>query len=123
MNLVVRYDDRIRLTASALLLTKFVHENTEFKWHPLKVQTLRYIEHLKDHPFIVLVNELSTRHWMNDFYSIAVLVNWSGSRFLLPDSVYNQMPHLRSGQYTELMTQFYADSKLNFLWRENSEEW
>ena len=66
----VNIDGRIRDTAAALLLTKFVAEQKAYRWHLLKERTLDHLEHVaaRMHPFAELVRRLSDKWWMHSFY-------------------------------------------------------
>ena len=125
-------DDRIRVTASALLLTRFSSYRSEVKSHPLKARVLAHVTPLRNHPFIELVNKLSSQWWMHVFYSTAVLLETDDFGFRIPPDPYvpdrmpelaQQIMQLRVQRYDELMSQFYEDSRLERFWEDTSDLW
>jgi len=78
-------DDRVRLTASLLLLTKFVRENSGSKVHPLRVETLEYLRGKESHPCVTVCRELAEQHWMSVFYCYAVVLRQEALVFSSPE--------------------------------------
>ncbi|MCD4753029.1 MAG: DUF4932 domain-containing protein [Anaerolineaceae bacterium] len=123
MPLQVRFDERIRLTASALLLTRFQHEQNQFKWHSLKNIVLAHIEPFQHHPFIDLLSQLSEKWWMHRFYSIAVLLEPREGAFRASEELTRQIPELGIVPYNELLWQFSQESRIQDLWLSTSHLW
>ena len=119
MSIRVEIDDRVRLTSSALLLTRFREEQSCFKHHPLNDIVFHRIENHKQHPFIKLVNQLSENYWMDKFFAMAVSLE-------LCDGVFVPNPELKYSfpdNYGEMIQQFSQDARLNELWCQTSLLW
>ena len=121
----VNIDGRIRDTAAALLLTKFVAEQKAYRWHLLKERTLDHLEHVaaRMHPFAELVRRLSDKWWMHSFYSIAVLLDNAGDAYRVPEALSQQIPELTEQNYAELFWDFQLQADLDQLWHQTREDW
>lgn len=123
MALYIRLDNRIRLTASALLLTRFCHEQSQFKWHPLKRDVLSHVTQLKDHPFAGLLSRLAECWFLNSFYSISFLLEPTERGYLIPKALREQIPELYSERYGELLWDFQQAAELERTWNESANLW
>jgi len=119
MPILVQLDDRIRNTATALMLTRFASEQPHLKKHPLVPDVLTYIQNFQTHPFIQLVNQLSTNWWMDKFYTLAVSIESDNGSFNVPMNLHFQFP----SDYPGLFYQFCRDAKLSDLWKNSESLW
>jgi len=128
MNVSVQIDDRVRLMASVLLLTKFVSENPGSKPHPLRVETLEFLREHDSHPCVEACRGLPRRHWMSAFYCCAVQLRRDGSVFSLPklDGSHegeDDFADFEQAGYPALLSRFREDTGIDSLWRRTDELW
>ena len=132
MAIQVQTDDRIRLTASVLLLTKFVEENPGFKPHPLKTATLEHLIPHADHPCAVASREIAEACWMSAFYGFAVGLHGPRKRFgpregVLPfggDPRFLQwLKPFPEKNYACLLGSFYEDAAMGPFWEGTAALW
>ena len=125
MLLTVDIDDRVRNTASVLLLTKFVDENTGSREHPVRIAVRKHLEGQRDHPFAALCRRLAEDHWMSAFYCYAVLIDWQATDEMEPQDPCAQSWQRdfdRSG-YGAGLRRFAVESHLPALWERTAEAW
>jgi hypothetical protein len=129
MSIDIRIDDRIRLVASVLLLTKFVDENSGWQPHPLRTGTLAFLRAYESHPCITASREIAGSQWMSAFYCYAVLLEPEAGTFALrPDAVpavYNArfVKDFEERGYSDLLRRFYEDTEIARFWSRTEDLW
>lgn len=126
----IEFDDRIRLIASVLLLTKFVDENSSWKPHPLKEETIKYLSRFSDHPCARASRELAESHWMSAFYCHGVLLEQAARGFALRKEAkpvgYDVSEGLKDFEdkgYSSLLASFYGETDIESFWKQMSHLW
>lgn len=129
MAIEIKIDDRIRLVASVLLLTKFVNENSGWKPHPLRVQTIEYLEAYREHPCATVSREIAESWWMSAFYCYAVLLKQASGVFAIRQDAIpcgydtQYVKHFEEKGYSNLLRCFYEDTEIGLFWNRTDELW
>ena len=129
MAVQIQIDDRIRLVASVLLLTKFANENSGWKPHLLKTLTTGYLETYRDHPCAIVSREIADSQWMSAFYCYAVLLDQELSSFVLRWKAVitgyntNYMKCFEERRYSDLLRCFYEDTEIGLFWDRTDDLW
>ncbi len=113
----VQFDERIRLTSTVLLLTKFRDLNAKWKLHDLKVDSLRHLEQFADHPCAQAARAIAENNFMWHFYQYAVcpeeLARLAGEE---PED-------FRRHNFGSLIQDFARDTQIASLWQNQAQLW
>ena len=126
----IEFDNRIRLIASVLLLTKFVDENSSWKPHPLKLKTIKYLSRFSDHPCARASRELAESRWMSAFYCYGVLLEQASRGFALRKEakrvgydVSEVLKDFEDKGYSSLLASFCGDTDIDSFWKQTGQAW